>query len=141
MIAVLLLLLPLSVLSTTPPKSKSKSASKTKSTSAKPSDPKVVGVLVNRAKLPKTESAYMETLLKHRWTVHTKGLQLLDAPKDSLVFDIGIKIGDVLVAVNEHPMDGMQSIIDGAKSVREECRCNLLVYRDRGIIQFNVSAK
>lgn len=116
-------------------------ATKSKSSRSKPLSSKVIGVLVNKAKIPKTESAYMEIFLQHRWTVHKKGLQLTDAPKDSLVFDIGIRIGDILVAVNNLPMNKAKAIFDGVNSVREENKCNLLVYRDDGMIEFSVTAK
>lgn len=118
-----------------------KEKTKAKSKLSRSLPTQVIGVLVNRKKLPNDERAFLENLSQYRWTVHQKGLQLNGAPKDSVIYDVGLRIGDVVAAVNDHKMDGATAIFSGIKSVREENHCKLLVYRDNKLIQFNVSAK
>lgn len=115
-------------------KSKPEQASSTSPT-------QVIGVLVNKKKLPKDERAFIEDLTKYRWTVHKKGLQLNGAPSDSVIFDVGLRLGDVVATVNDHPMNGAEAIFSGIKSVREEQKCTMLVFRDNRFIQFNVTAR
>ncbi len=118
-----------------------KDKTKAKAKSPRSSPAQVIGVLVNRKKLPNDERTFLENLSQYRWTVHQKGLQLNSAPKDSVIYDVGLRLGDVVAAVNDHQMDGAAAIFNGIKSVREENHCKLLVYRDNKLIQFNVSAK
>lgn len=114
-------------------------AKKPKSTTKSPHQ--IIGVLISKSKIPSDEKSAIDNMLLHRWTIHKQGLQLQEAPTNSLAFDIGLKLGDVLISVNDHPMHMTQAIMVGMNSIREEQKCVLIVFRDKKYIQFNVSAK